>query len=127
MPVSNRHILEQGSALSALGRIMLGSLEQQVLGKRPTKRAAQVPSQKIDVTLLPRSAELIRDYVHNVGGDPSVYRNTVPAHFFPQWGFGVGSRTIEGLPYQLARVLNVGCNYELRTPIPAGDVQREGN
>jgi hypothetical protein len=121
MPVSNRHILEQGSALSALGRVALGALEQQVLGKKPSKQQPQIPGKKVEVELAPRSAELIRDYVLNVGGDPSAYRNTLPVHFFPQWGFEAGSRSMEGVPYQMTKVLNAGCNLEVRKPIPANE------
>ncbi|HEY6881194.1 MAG TPA: MaoC/PaaZ C-terminal domain-containing protein [Polyangiales bacterium] len=119
MPVSNRHILEQGSALSALGRVVLRSAEHALLGQKPTKRAAQVPGPKLEFTLPPRSAALIHDYVQNVGGDPSLYRDSLPPHFFPQWGFGSASRAMEGVPYPMSRVLNVGSNFEVRKPMPA--------
>lgn len=121
MPVSNRHILEQGAALGALGRVALRTFEQQVLGKKPPRAAPTVPGRTIEAHLPPRSAELVRAYVKNVGGDPSAYKNTLPAHFFPQWGFGVASQALEGLPYPMARVLNVGCNLELRAPLPADE------
>ena len=35
MTISSRHILEQSSALGALGRVFLTTFEQQVLGKMP--------------------------------------------------------------------------------------------
>ncbi len=121
MPVSNRHILEQGPALSALGRVALTTLEQQVLGKKPSKQAPQLPGKKIEVTLPPRSAELIRDYVENVGGDPAAYRGTLPPSFFPQWGFASASRAMEGVPYQMSKVLNAGSNFTVNAPIPANE------
>jgi acyl dehydratase len=121
MPVSNRHILEQGPALTALGRVALSTLEQTVLGRKPSKGPAQVPGKKIEVTLPPRSAELIRDFVQNVGGDPSSYRGMLPPDFFPQWGFASASRAMEGVPYQMSKVLNAGSNYEVRAPIPANE------
>jgi MaoC like domain len=121
MPVSNRHILEQGAALGALGRVALRTFEQQVLGKKPDKSAPRVPGRLISVELPPRSAQLISAYVQNVGGDPSAYRNTLPPHFFPQWGFGVASQSFEGLPYPITKVLNVGCNLDIRAPIPADE------
>lgn len=120
MPVSNRHILEQSSSLSALGRVLMTSIEQQVLGKVP-KGTPKVPGPLLEAVYPPRSAELVRDYIANVGGDPQAYRDTLPPHMFPQWGFGLAGRALEGLPYRLSRVLNAGCNYELRAPIPANE------
>ncbi|HEX6242183.1 MAG TPA: MaoC/PaaZ C-terminal domain-containing protein, partial [Polyangiales bacterium] len=57
----------------------------------------------------------------HVGGDPAAYKGTLPAHMFPQWGFGLAGRALDGVPYRMARVLNGGCNFELRAPIPAGE------
>lgn len=121
MPVSNRHILEQGAALSALGRVAWSTVEQQLLGKRPPKDRPTTPGPRFEVVLAPRSPELIKDYVRNVGGDPSAYRGTLPPHFFPQWAFALASRALEGVPYPMARVLNVGCNYEVHKPLPANE------
>ncbi|HEX5658423.1 MAG TPA: MaoC/PaaZ C-terminal domain-containing protein [Polyangiales bacterium] len=121
MPVSNRHILEQGPALTALGRVALTTLEQQLLGKKPSKKAPQLPGKKIEVTLPPRSAALIDDFVSNVGGDPSAYRGTLPPSFFPQWGFASASRAMEGVPYPMSKVLNAGSNFTVHAPIPAGE------
>lgn len=120
MPVSNRHILEQGSTLSALGRVLITTLEQQVLGKLP-KSAPAVPGPTLEATYPPRSPELIRDYVKNVGGDPAAYGNTLPPHMLSQWTFGLAGRALTGVPYRMARVLNAGCNFELRAPIPADE------
>lgn len=120
MPVSNRHILEQSSSLAALGRVLLTSVEQQVLGKMP-KGTPKVPGPLLEAVYPARSAELVRDYVANVGGNPGAYRNTLPPHMFPQWGFGLAGRALEGVPYKMSRVLNGGCNYEVRAPIPANE------
>src|SRR5262245_26565295 len=108
MTVSSRHILEQGSALGALGRVAIATIEQQLLGK-VAKHAPVTPGPKLSAVYSARSPELIRAYVANVGGDPSAYGNTVPAHFVPQWAFGIASRTLEGVPYPMRKVLNVGC------------------
>lgn len=121
MAVSNRHILEQGSSLGALGRVLLTTIEQQVLGKKLPKSAPAVPGTRIEATYPPRSAELIRDYVQNVGGDPKSYGNTLPPHMFSQWCFGLAGRALEGVPYRMSRVLNAGCNYEVRAPLPANE------
>lgn len=120
MPVSNRHILEQGSALGALGRVLLTTIEQQVLGNVPTSKPA-VPGPTLQAVYPPRSPQLVRDYVQNVGGDPAAYGKTLPPHMFPQWSFGLAGRAMEGVPYRMSRVLNAGCNYEVRAPIPADE------
>lgn len=121
MPVSNRHILEQGAALSALGRVAWSTLEQQLLGKQRPKSAPELPGPLLTETLPPRSPELVRAYVHNVGGDPAAYKGTLPAHFFPQWAFGIASRALADVPYPMAKVLNVGCNLEMHKPLPANE------
>jgi len=121
MPVSNRHILEQGAALGALGRVALRSVEQQLLGKRRSRKAPVVPGPLLVVTLPKRSDALVRAYIENVGGEPGAYRGVLPPHFFPQWAFAVASRVLEGVPYPMARVLNVGCNFEVNKPLPANE------
>lgn len=120
MAVSSRHILEQRSSIGAIGRVLLTTLEQQVLGKLPKTRPP-VPGPLLEAVYPPRSPELVRDYVRHVGGDPDAYRGTLPPHMFPQWGFGLAGRALEGVPYPMSRVLNGGCNYEVRAPIPAGE------
>lgn len=121
MPVSNRHILEQGAALGAIGRVALRTIEQQLLGKAPPKSKPATPGPVLSVTLPARSTELVRAYVHNVGGDPGAYKGTLPAHFFPQWAFGIAGRSLEGVPYPMLKVLNVGCRLEVRKPLPANE------
>ena len=117
MAVSNRHILDQGPALSALGRVAIRAIEQQLLGNK--KGASPiVPGPTVEATFPPRRAALVRDYIEHVGGDPEWYRGRVPAHFFPQWAFGLASKVLDGLPYPMARVLNVGCDLTLRAPLP---------
>ncbi len=119
MAVSSLHILSQGPVLQALGRTSLAALWQQ-LG-RARDGALDVPGPVLRATLPPRPAGLIRDYVRNVGGDPHAYRRTVPAHLFPQWSFPLASRTIEGAPYPMLRVVNGGCRIEQRAPLPADE------
>jgi len=121
VPVSNRHILEQGATISALGRVALSAIEQQLRGSAPSGAAPQVPGPVIEATYPPRSPELVRDYIRHVGGDPAAYKGTLPAHLFPQWGFGLGGQALQGLPYPLARVLNGGCNIEIRSALPADE------
>jgi acyl dehydratase len=120
MSVSNRYLLEHGSTLGAIGRVALVSIEQQLFKKIP-KGAPQVPGPTLEATYPARSQDLIRDYVKHVGGDPSAYKNTLPPHMWPQWGFGLGGRVLDGVPYPISKVLNGGCNLQINAPIPANE------
>jgi acyl dehydratase len=72
-------------------------------------------------TVAPLPADLVRDYVRHVGGDPAAYRGVLPPHLWPQWGFPLAARTLTGIPYPIARVLNGGCRMEVNAPLPAGE------
>lgn len=119
MPLPTRHILHQGPVIASLGGTALAALRQH-FGHGSTAPIS-TPSPEIRATLPPRPKQLIRDYVRHVGGDPSAYRKTVPVHLFPQWGFALGAKTLVGIPYPMAKVLNGGCRLEIRRPIPQGE------
>lgn len=113
MAVSRRHVLAQGPVVRALVRAAFSA-------GRPGSLAT-VPGPLLEETVAARPAALVRDYVRHVGGDPAAYRDTVPAHLFPQWGFPLLTRAMHGLPYDLRRALNGGCRIEIRRPLPAGE------
>lgn len=123
MAVANKHVLQQGPVLATLAHAAWAAMRQQLdarMGKPASGGAMpQLPSPEITATLPPRPADLVRDYVRNVGGDASAYRGTVPAHLFPQWGFPLTAKTLEGIPYPLVRVLNGGCRLRMNAPLPA--------
>ncbi len=116
MSIPLHHVLSQGPVLGALGRVALATLRPAPKGAAPI-----TPGPWFEAELPPRSADLVRDYVRHVGGDPGWYRGQLPASLFPQWGFPLAARTLEGLPYPMARVMNAGCRLEQRAPIPAGE------
>lgn len=116
MPVPIRYTLAHGPVIAALGRVAISGLR-----KDKPAHAPVVPSPWIEARLPPRSAEIVRDYIRNAGGDPGWYRNRVPAHFFPEWGFPLGERALEGLGYPLVRGMNAGCRIENRAPLPADE------
>jgi acyl dehydratase len=120
MAVSNKHILQQGPVIRSLASTAFAALRQQ-LGRAPQKGEPALPGPEVHVTLPPRPADLVKDYIRHVGGDPSAYRGTVPAHMFPQWGFGLASQALAGIPYPLARVLNGGCRLQINAQLPAGE------
>ncbi len=114
MPVSFRHALAQGPAVAALGRVALSGLRK---SHAPKALAGSGPW--IEARLPPRPPELVRDYIRHVGGDPAWYRNRLPAHLFPQWGFALAAQALLGLGYPLTKAINGGCRIESRKPLPA--------
>lgn len=119
MAVPTRYILHQGPVLGALARAALVAVKS-ATGK-PNKSPAQVPGPIISATIPPRPADLVRDYIIHVGGDPAWYRGQVPAHLFPQWVFPLQARGIEGLQYPIQRVLNGGSRLQMNAPLPLGE------
>jgi hypothetical protein len=116
MAVPIRYTLAHGPVIAALGRVAMSGLRKDKPVQDPT-----IPSPWIEAHLPPRPVDIVRDYIRNVGGDPGWYRNRVPAHFFPEWGFPLGERALEGLGYPLVRGMNAGCRIENRAPLPAGE------
>ncbi len=119
MAVSSKHIRHQGPVIATLATVAASALRQR-FGQAPSG-TPQVPGPEVAATIAPRAPDLLRAYIRHVGGDPSAYRGRVPAHFFPQWGFGMASRTLQGLPYPMFKVLNGGCRLEINAPLPAGE------
>lgn len=116
MSVSNRYLLDQGPMLATLARVAVSSL------RKPAATGAPVtPGPWVEVELPPRPDALVDAYLRHVGGDPGAYRKTLPAHLFPQWAMPVAARTLEGVPYQMVKVLNAGCSVTVRSPLPRGE------
>lgn len=120
MPVSTRHVLSQGPALRGMGEAALGALKQR-LGIAKTNGAPSLPGPEVRATFPPRSPELIRDYARHVGGDPGAYKRRVPPHLFPQWGFALTGKTLEGLSYPMLKAMNGGCKLVMNAPLPSDE------
>ena len=115
-----RHLLQQGPVVAALGRSALMALAQQVDRDRETA-APSTPGPVITQSVAPRPKALVQDVVRWSGGEPRAYRGVVPSYLFPQWGFPLQSRTLDGISYPLARILNAGCRMTVHAPIPANE------
>lgn len=109
MAVSLKHVLSQGPVLKALGTAAMSTLRS----RNGVAAIPATPGPWNEQIVEPRSPDLIRDYLRNIGADPSWYRGRLPAHLFPQWGFPFAARAIANLPYPLTRVLNAGCRIEI--------------
>jgi acyl dehydratase len=115
MAVSRRHALQQGPVVRAL-------VETAIAASRPRPSGTlELPGPVLRATVPPRPRKLVQDYVRHLGGDPSWYRDAVPAHLFPQWGFPLLARTLRAIPYDLRKVLNGGVRIEIHRPIPADE------
>lgn len=120
MAVSSKHVLQQGPVLATLAGVAASAIRQR-MGWAAPAGMPELPGPEFTTIVEPRPAELLRAYIKHVGGDPAAYRGQVPAHFFPQWGFPLASRTLQGLPYPLFKVLNGGCRLEINAPLPADE------
>ncbi len=114
MSVPITSIRHQGSMLRTFGRLALSAAGIAGRGK-------PVPQGEwIHETVPPRPEALLDSYAEWSGAKPGRYANTVPPHLFPQWGFPLLFRTLEGLPYNVAGVINQGCRLQVHVPIPRG-------
>lgn len=118
MSVSTRHVFSQGPVIAALARTAAAAAMQRSNGHA---QPPSTPGAWFEAELPPRPEGLVRDYIRHVGGDPSAYRGAVPPHLFPQWAFPLVARTLGGVSYPMAKVMNAGCRLEIASPIPAGE------
>jgi len=119
MAVAYRHALRQGPVVRSIARIAFRSATRWM--RKGRGGDAPVPGPVLKVTLPPRSPVLVRDYILHVGGSPESYGGAVPAHMFPQWGFPILARTLADRPYDLSRVVNVGCGIRMNRPLPGDE------
>jgi len=120
MTLPTKHIRNQGPVIATLGSTALTVLRRRLTGKLPSG-PGELPGPALHATLRPRPRELIRDYVRYCGGDPSSYAHTVPPHLWPQWGFPLGAKTLEQVPYPLLSILNGGCRLDVNGTLAADE------
>ena len=124
-PYRSKFIRYQGPVLRGMGEAAVGAFKQRLgqqtngNGRRTRRRPCR--DRSIASRCSPRPADLVRDYVRHVGGDPASYKGRVPAHLFPQWGFPLRGADAGGLPYPLLAVMNGGCKLEINARLPAGE------
>ncbi len=119
MSVPLRYFLQQGPAIAAVARTAIGAAVRSF--QAPPSGEPVIPGPTYSAVSEPLPDDLLRDYVAHVGGDPDRYRGLVPPHLFPQWSFPLAARTLDALPYPLARVVNGGCRLHVQAPLPAGE------
>ena len=112
MALPTKHIRSQGPVIAMLGSTAVEALRHQLTGKTPSG-TGPLPGPELRATLPPRPRALIKDYVRFCGGDPNSYKHSLPPHLWPQWGFPLAAKTLEGIPYPIFKVLNGGCRVEV--------------
>ena len=68
-----------------------------------------------------RPKALVRDAVRFAGGQPKGWGDELPAWFFPQWTWPLLTECLQGLPYDLTKVVNAGCTWERRGELKVGE------
>ncbi len=133
MSVPLRFIRYQGPVLRGMGEAAVGALRQRLGGQKKqaangtssgngvAQAAPTLPGPEHRITVSPRAAELVNAYVRWVGGDPASYKGRVPAHLFPQWGFPLTGKLVEGLSYPMLAAMNGGCKLTINAQLPAGE------
>ncbi len=116
MAVPTRYILHQGPVIGAIARAAFVALRS--ASGKANQAPSQVPGPIVSASISARPADLVRDYIRHVGGDPAWYRGQVPAHLFPQWVFPLQAKGLEGLQYPMQRVLNGGSRLQMNAPLP---------
>jgi len=113
------HIRHQGPVIAGLGRAAWAAAAQKLgMGPPPLR---DLPGPELTAVVPPRDGQMVRDYIRWSGGDPSAWKGRVPHHLFPQWCFPLQARTLEGISYPIAKVLNGGCRLDIKAPIPLGE------
>ncbi|MCU1281360.1 MAG: Acyl dehydratase [bacterium] len=121
MSVSLKFIRYQGPVLRGMGEAAVGALKQRLGKNGKTHAAPSLPGPEHHITVSPRAPELVNAYVRWVGGDPSSYKGRVPAHLFPQWGFPLTGKLVEGLSYPMLAAMNGGCKLTINGPLRADE------
>ena len=115
MAVSSKYILQQGPVIKGLIKTAAAAVKQRF--SKPTGEA-EAPGPVFRKTISPRPRDLVNAYIRHVGGSTREYRGELPPHLFPQWGFPLSMKTLEGIPYPLMRVMNGGCRMEINAELP---------
>lgn len=102
--------------LRTLGRVLLGAFGR----SDEVDGLPETPGPEVRVRLDPPPDELVDAYAAWSGAPPGRWENALPPHLFPQWALPVSSRTLRDAPFPLTRVLNQGCELDVREPLPRG-------
>lgn len=112
MQASIANIRHQLPLLQAMGKILHKSLLKSDSGRIP-----ELPTREAKETIPPRNRKLVEEFIDHVGGVARSYEGIVPFHMFPQWSLAAGAETYLQLPYNLSKIINLGCEIEINGPL----------
>lgn len=117
MRARRRYVFHQLPVLGSTVRLLTAKGSQPLPAPGPWKHDI-VPG---------RPKALVRDAVRFAGGSPRGWGQEIPPWFFPQWTWPLLTECLQGLPYDLTKVVNAGCSWERRSPLVVGEpLQLEG-
>lgn len=94
----------------------MGALAKLLISSRP-ERAPAVPGPVVTHHVEPPSRGLVEAYVRFCGGEPAVYRASLPPHLFPHWSLPTWLAVARSLPYPPTKVINLGCRVRFGAPL----------
>lgn len=118
MAVPLSFVRHQLPMLNAIGRSAALALRQRL---QPTRGTPPLPGPLLSERVPPRDPALVEAFLAHVGSRAGTWQGALPPHFFPQWGFALLSRGLEGLPYPPLRMLNGGCRMLVNRAMPMGE------
>lgn len=118
MAVPLSFVRHQLPMLNAIGRSALGALRQRL---QPPRGTPPLPGPVLSERLPPRDPALVEAFLAHIGSLPGTWQGALPPHLFPQWGFALLSRGLEGLPYPPLRMLNGGCRMIVNRAMPMNE------
>ncbi len=104
----------------ALGRTAISSMSSKKLKSKPATKLREDDSW-LELVQAPPSFSLIKAYLVHLGVDPSLYRNEIPPHLFPQWSLPLALAAMRVGQYPLLRSVNGGCRLRIKGPIAADE------
>lgn len=87
------------------------------IARRPGNGTVTAPGPVLTSVVPAPSPALVADFVRFCQGDPSVYREVLPPHLFPQWSLPMLLETAKQLPYPPLKVINVGFRLTIERPL----------
>lgn len=114
MSVPLRHARHQRANLATLGRIALSGLS-----RRPSD-VPSVPGTRFEATVAPIDDHLRADFAAWCGAPEGRWGAEIPPWMFPQWGLPLLAKTLDAIPWPVAKVVNGGCTITRNGPLPAG-------
>ncbi len=115
--ISPFYLFEQLDVLKAIGHAAFQGFAKSNQTKVNIEELLNRQFPEYQEVVLPRSNQLIDDYLKFLKSNVAAYKNDVPFHFFPQWAFPLIERSLSDLPFNFVQIMNAGFRAEINAPI----------